>query len=696
MRLDDSRSTNSRGITMFAMTKAARRASRRTTCIKLLGVALLAGLTAPAAARLTAINTVSVEPFANGAGFGESGAYERVRGSFKGEIDPADPRNKVIVNLDKAPRNAQGRVEYEADFFILRPIDAARGNHKLIYDVTNRGRKVIHWRLMDGKPKSVASANDPKNPEDAGNGLFLRRGYSLVWSGWDSEAPRASNGMSMSAVIASDNGKPIVRLIRDEIITETRDRADPPKPGEAPRKQLLKLYYDAATLEQSEARLTMRRGEKDPRVEIPAARWAWAGPRALELIGGNPEPGVIYEFHYKAKDPRVLGIGLAATRDLVSFLRAGGNDAKGNASPLRGITGTLAFGASQSGRFLRDFVYLGFNQDETARKVFDGVYAHTAGAGGVFLNYEFGQPNRTNTQHEDHTFPENTFPFSAARLTDPVTGKTDGLFRNDGFDPLWMETNTSTEYWQKGASLTVTDPLGQKDVVLPPTARAYLIAGTQHGATAWMTSTRGQCVNPRNPHSPTPAQRALLIALDEWTAGKAPPDTRTPRLADGTFTTVDALKFPAIPGLKTANRVNEQGVLRDWITPVFDTSKPYKVLITQIDADGNEIAGIRLPEIAVPLATHTGWNEYAKPHPEGELCDRDGSYAPFAATRAERVEKNDLRPSLEERYGDHANYVKKFSVAAEQLVAERLLLREDAETLIARAKGAETAKRFGR
>ena len=319
-----------------------------------------------------------------------------------------------------------------------------------------------------------------------------------------------------------------------------------------------------------------------------------------------------------------------------------------------------------------------------------------AGAGGVFLNYEFGQPNRTNTQHEDHTFPENTFPFSAARLTDPVSGKTDGLFRNDGFDPLWMETNTSTEYWQKGASLTVTDPLGQKDVVLPPTARAYLIAGTQHGATAWMTSTRGQCVNPRNPHSPTPAQRALLIALDEWTAGKAPPDTRTPRLADGTFTTVDALKFPAIPGLKTANRVNEQGVLRDWITPVFDTSKPYKVLITQIDADGNEIAGIRLPEIAVPLATHTGWNEYAKPHPEGELCDRDGSYAPFAATRAERVEKNDLRPSLEERYGDHANYVKKFSVAAEQLVAERLLLREDAEMLIARAKGAETAQRFGR
>ena len=457
----------------------------------LLSALVITATVLPAAARVTEINTKTVEPFANGAAFGDSGSYERVGGTFKGELDPNDARNKVIVNLDKAPRNARGMVEYEADFFLLRPADAARGNHKLIYDVTNRGRKIIHWRLMDGKPKSVASANDPKNPEDAGNGLFLRRGYTLVWSGWDSEAPRESNGMSMSAIIASDNGKPIVRAIRDEIILDTRDRADPPKPGEAPRKQLLKLYYDAATLDQSEARLTMRRGEKDARVEIPASRWTYAGPRALELIGANPEPGVIYEFHYKAKDPRVLGVGLAATRDLISFLRAGAADSKGNASPLKGITGTLAFGASQSGRFLRDFVHLGFNQDESARKVFDGVYAHTAGAGGVFLNYEFGQPNRTNTQHEDHTFPENVFPFSAARLTDPVSGKTNSLLRNDGFDPLWMETNTSTEYWQKGASLTVTDPSGKNDAALPPTARAYLIAGTQHGATAWMTSTRG-------------------------------------------------------------------------------------------------------------------------------------------------------------------------------------------------------------
>ena len=654
---------------------------------------------APAAARLTEITVTAVEPFADGAAFGDAGAYERVRGTFRGELDPADPRNKVIVNLDKAPRNVRGMVEYDADFFILRPVDDALSKRTIIYDVTNRGRKVINWRLMDYRPKSVASANDPKNLEDAGNGFLLRRGYTIVWSGWDSEAPRRSNGMSMSEVIATDHGKPIVRRIRDEIIIGTRSRDDSLQGGGASGVDLLGLSYDAATLDQSQARLTIRRSEQDPRVEIPASRWAYANSRAVELLptGTKPESGAIYEFHYPAKNPRVLGVGLAATRDLVSFLRSGAADPKGNRNPAgSSAKRTLAFGASQAGRFLRDFVRDGFNQDESARKVFDGVLAHTAGAGGVFLNYEFGQPNRTSTQHEDRSFPENIFPFSATRMTDPVTGKSGGLLRNDGFDPLWMETNTSTEYWQKGASLTVTDPLGQRDVELPVNARAYLIAGTQHGATSGMTSTRGLCVNPRNPHSPTPAQRALLVALDEWVGGKAPPDTRTPRIKDGTFTTLDNLKFPAIPGIKVARRINEQGVLTDWVAPVYDMSKPYSVLITQIDTDGNEIAGIKLPDIAVPLATHTGWNEYRAPFPEGELCDRDGTYAPFTATRAEREAKGDPRPSLEERYGDHAGYVQRVEQAVKKLVAERLLLAEDGAAFVAKARAEETAKRFPR
>jgi hypothetical protein len=281
-------------------------------------------------------------------------------------------------------------------------------------------------------------------------------------------------------------------------------------------------------------------------------------------------------------------------------------------------------------------------------------------------------------------------------MTDPVTGKTAGVFRNDGFDPLWMETNTSTEYWQKGASLLVTDPLGERDVQLPPNARGYLLAGTQHGGQAWMTSTLGNCVNPRNPHSPTPAHRALLVALDEWVDGKPPPDSRTPRIKDSTFTTPDRLKFPSIPGVQVARRVNAIGVLKNWVKPDMDMSRPYRTLVTQVDADGNETAGILLPEIAVPLATYTGWNYYRAPYPEGELCDRDGTHVPFAATRTEREAKGDPRLSLEERYGDHAAYLKRFEQAANKLVTERLLLREDAERLIARAKSAETAQRFTR
>lgn len=653
----------------------------------LIGWIMAALLATSAHSRVTEFNIVAVEPFAEGSTFGNAGAYERVRGTFKGELDPVDARNKVIVNIDKAPRNAAGRVEYEADFFTLRPVEGARGNGKLIYDVTNRGRKYIHWRLMDARPKSVAQANDPRTLEDAGTGLLFNMGFTFVWSGWDPDAPRGSNGMGMKPVIATNNGKPIVRVIRDELVNGTR----------SPLRDTFRLTHDAATLDQAQAKLTVRRREADPRVEIPASGWAYVNSREIRLMpeGTKPETGSIYELHYPAKDPRVLGIGMAATRDLISFMRYESADAKGTQNPARGIKATLAFGISQSGRFLRDFVYHGFNQDTRGRKVFDGALAHTAGVGGVFLNAEFGQPARTNTQFEDHMMPENEFPFSTARMRDPVTGKTDGLMRNDGFDPLWMESNTSTEYWQKGASLLVTDPLGTKDVALPANARAYLISGTQHGGQAWMTSTPGNCVNPRNPHSPTPALRALMIALSEWVDGKAPPPSQTPRIGNNTLVAAQKLQFPAIPGAAVARKVSEFGVLKDWIKPEMDMSKPYRPLVTNIDADGNEIAGILLPEVAVPLGTFTGWNLYKAPYVEGELCDRDGTFIPFATTRAEREARKDPRPSLEERFGSHANYVKKIEAAGNQLVGARLLLKEDAERLVERANSAEVRKRFG-
>ena len=639
-----------------------------------------------ASAHVIEFNIAAVESFADGTAFGNTGAYERVRGTFKGELDPTDPRNKVIVNLDKAPCNAAGRVEYEADFFMLRPVDGARGNGKLVYDVTNRGRKNIHWRLMDARPASPAHANDPRTLEDAGNGLLFRMGYTILWSGWDPDAPRINNGMGMKPVIATNNGMPIVRAIRDELVSGTR----------SPARETFRLTHNAFTTDQSQAKLSVRRREADVRQEIPASGWAYVNDREIRLLpeGTKPVTGSIYEFHYPARDPRVLGIGMAASRDLISFMKYESTDAKGALNPAHGIKAALGFGISQSGRFLRDFVYQGFNQDTRGRKVFDGTLAHTAGVGGVFLNAEFGQPGRTSTQFEDHMMPENEFPFSAARLTDPVTGKTDSILRNDGFDPMWMESNTSTEYWQKGASMLTTDPLGSKDVELPATARVYLIAGTQHAGQAWMTSTPGNNVNPRNPHSPTPAMRALLIALSEWVDGKAPPPSQTPRIADDTLIALDKLQFPAIPNMAIAHKVNVFGVLKDWTKPEMDMSKPYRPLVTKVDADGNEIAGIRLPDIAVPLGTYTGWNIYKAPYVEGELGDRDGSFAPFVATASEREARKDPRLSLQERYSTHTNYVTKVIDAVNKLVAARLLLTEDAERFVVRANDEAISKRF--
>ena len=611
-----------------------------------------------AEARITEMGTPKVEPFAEGVQFGAAGAYERVAGVAKGELDPADARNRGIVNLDRAPKNARGLVEYEVDWFMLRPTEPAKGNRKIIYDVTNRGRKFFHHWIMDGM-----AGNDPKTLQDAGNGAFLKQGYTIVWSGWDPDAPRAGNGMAMKSPVVPN----VVRVIRDELVSATR----------GPVLQSFRLSYQAANLDKGQAKLTTRRKEKDSRETIPAEGWEYVNSREIRLLPPyKTAVGSLYEFHYPARDPKVLGIGFAAVRDLVSHIRV--------ESKARSV---LAVGISQSGRYLRDFVHQGFNQDESAKKVFDGVLSHIAGIGGVFLNAEFGQPARTNTQHEDHTYPENAFPFSAARLTDPVSGRSGALLRDDGFDPLWMDVNTSTEYWQKGASLLHTDPLGQTDVTLPSNARVYLIAGTQHGGRSGLKADFGPCMNPRNPHNPAPALRALLVALDAWVnEGTPPPASRVPTMSSKTLVEVAKTGFPTLPDTAIAHFGNEIALFGDWIDPKVAPS-PYRALVSAVDADGNELAGIRLPDIAVPLGSYTGWNLYKRPFTEGELCDRDGSFISFEKTETDRAAKGDPRPSIEKRYGGHSAYVEKIIAATRSLVRERLLLPDDADAYVKAAQG---------
>jgi hypothetical protein len=641
-----------------------------------------------AGAALTEIAIQKITPFAPGSTFGDAGAYERVTGTAKGELDPADPRNKGIVNLDRAPRNAAGKVEYEIDVDLLRPVDPQRANRRILYDVTNRGRKfVLHW-VLDAPTAPLAELNDPKALKDAGNALYLKQGYTIAWSGWDPDAPKSNNGMAMKSPVATDDGKPIVRIIRDELVSGTR----------APAVTQFRLAYEAANRDQAKARLTVRRKEADARREIPASGWAYVDARTIRLLpeGTKPDPGSLYEFHYPATAPKVLGIGYAATRDLISFLRYAARDSKGNWNPAGpNMKYAYAIGISQSGRYLRDHISQGFNQDENARIVFDGVLAHISGVGRVFMNDEFGMPARTNTQHEDHTYPENAFPFSAAAMADPVTGSKGSLFRGDGFDPLLIEVNTSTEYWQKGASLLHTDPLGTKDVALPKNARVFLVAGTQHGGRTGLTTATGPCANPRNPHNPAPALRALFAALDDWASrAEPPPASRVPTLAGKSLVAPDKTGFPEIPGVQVATFGNSLQLFGDWVNPKPNPAKAYRPLVAKVDADGNEVAGIRLPDIAAPVATYTGWNLYKEPFTAGELCDRDGTFSAFAATKAERAAKGDPRMSLEERYGSRDRYAAAVSRAAQALVKDRLLLPDDARAYIERANSDAVTKMF--
>ena len=332
----------------------------------------------------------------------------------------------------------------------------------------------------------------------------------------------------------------------------------------------------------------------------------------------------------------------------------------------------------------------GANNDGGGRRVFDGVLTHVAGAGKTFANHSFAMPGRTATQHEDRLYPENWFPFGNAVATDPFSGRREALLQGRPTDPLMIEVNTSTEYWQKGASLVHTDPAGSEDAALPPGCRVYMVAGTQHGGGPGTDPSPGPCVNPRNPHSASPALRALFVALEAWVKdGVAPPDSRVPRIADGSLVEADKVIMPTVPGFATPPGANRIAAPVDWVDPPRLVDNFYGARVCDVDADGNEIAGIRLPPIAVPLGTYTGWNVYrAQPR---ELADRDGSLIRFARTRQEREAAGDPRPSLEERYGSREAYVAKVKEAAAALLAARLLLRSDADAYI---RAGESSERF--
>jgi hypothetical protein len=592
------------------------------------------------------IEISSRSPFVGGSTFGDVGAYERIDGAASGVLDPQHLRNRGIALLDHAHRNAEGLVAYRSDFVLLRPADAAKGNGRLLYEVNNRGRIMLFANLCAG-----AAGNRPQTASDLGDALPLRMGFSLLWTGWDAGAPKPT-GLSIDVPVIEGITKPI----REEFVSGTRLGVH----------ESFRLAYEAV----GEASVTVRRTQTAARVAVASEMLDSRTVRPLAPI----ETGSIYEVRYQATKPRVLGIGFAATRDIVSYFNMRGTGLMG-----RPVESTLAFGISQAGRYLRDHIAQGFNADEHGHRVFDGVLTHVAGIGRLFFNTPFGQPFRTRTWHEDHDFPEVEFPHSSAVMDDPVTGRGGALMRGDDTDPLLIETNTSTEYWQKGASLLHTDPLGKRDVALPDNVRSYLIAGTQHGGRAGMARDNGPCVNPRNWHDPMPVVRALFSALDRWVvSGREPPRSRVPRIDDGTLVPADKVAFPAIPRLMRPHAANDAAPLDNWTDP-SPAAQAYVTMVPQVDADGNEIAGIRLPDIAVPRGTFTGWNLYRAPYPEGELADRDGTFLAFVPTEAERG--SDPRASLAARYQGTAHSDAVWRVAT-RLRDDGLLLMEDVTRII--------------
>jgi Alpha/beta hydrolase domain len=647
------------------------------------------------------------EPFADGHEFPITGAYEKLVGKIYGEVDPKNRLNKVIVNLDRAPRNRRGRVEYWSDFCILKPVDMARGNGKIFYDAPNRGSKRIVGFLNDAPP-----SNDPGKLEDAGNGFLMRQGYTIVWCGWQGDLIPQENWLVMGVPVATNDGKEIVRQVRTEIVVEAKGIKSQPLSGDERVKS-----YEAASRNKIEASLTMREKSYGQRIPVPYSEWEFAScvkaspsgkeavrPSAKDLyIRSGFKPGRIYELIYPAKNPLVLGLGFAVVRDLVSFLRYRSKDAAGRANPLAagnktaGIRYAYAWGRSQSGRFLRDFVYHGFNEDESHRKVFDAIAPHVAGGGRMFLNYEFARPVTSSQQHTNQLEPE-LFPHAYNILKDAQTGRRDGILKRPKTDPYVFHTQTSTEYWQKRGCLAHTDGKG-RDVTLPDKVRIYVIASAQHNSPFGSEPAKEDTQQLVNPLPAGDVLRALMVALDLWVTQKVPPPpSQYSTVNDGTLIRPDrkSTGFPRIPSVRYQGLHNRQLFLdygphthrgrMDIHPPQQIGNGGYTILVPKVDRDGNDVAGIRLPAVQVPIGTYTGWNLQPRRLAEDELSGLLGSFIPFTKTKVERRQAGDPRLSVEERFKNQADYVQQVSRAARTLVDERFLLPEDADRIIAEAK----------
>jgi hypothetical protein len=673
-------------------------------------------------AKLVKLEIAKREVVADGMRFGDAGPYEKLTGRAWFEVDPVLERNKAVFDIDRAPLNAKGRVEFSADMVILKPVDMALGAKTLFFEVNNRGRKISFGRMHD--TASDANMNDPMAPRDFGNGFLMKRGYVLAWVGWGADIAPGDNRLTVNFPVALENGRPVTERILTEFSDRNFNGGRPlslPLSGAPAFKSFPAVSTDK---KQAQAELYIlssdspKPGAPDiPRGEaVPDDQWAFAD--CPEGWPGKPSTGHIclkdgfrndrnYHLIYRATDSPVMGLGYATTRDFVSFLRNDEKDATGNANPVFGIKTTLCQGISSSGMYLRDYLYQGFNVDEQERQVCEGMHIHVAGAQKLYLNYRFAQPNPFTQQHRERYVPDTNFPRQYAVRINPATRVPDGILKRPKTDPKIIHTDTSNEYWQFRASLTGASEGGTMDFNESSKVRRYLLSSLQHGGFKPDAPNHGiadkQCEQLTNATHPGPLLRALVVVLDDWVRKNvAPPETRVPKVADRTLVAPADLKLPKVPGLTFEGlynssgdrdfgpRVNGNSGVIDLLIP--QTRAVHKILVPQVDAIGNDMAGIRHPFVDVPVATLLGWNTRTKEFGGPDLCDLLGSTIALPKTRADAQAKGDPRPSLEELYGSHDAYVAKVAEAAQKLQAERLMLPEDVDMVVRDAQASDVLR----
>ncbi len=615
----------------------------------------------------------------DGKAFGTVGAYERIVGKAYFAINPKLPANQAIADIDKAPRNQDGLVEFSSDVFLLRPKDPKKGNGTVLYEVSNRGSKSMLTYF-----NRAAGSLDPRSQDEFGDGLLMNQGYTLLWLGWQFDMPDTPNLVYLYPPVVQG----VQGIVRSEF---TPDRKEA-RYSVADRNH---KPYTVLNPDDPNLRLTVRDQVEGPRTTIPRADWHIENGATIVPKNGV-EPGRIYELVYTSENPPVSGTGFAAVRDMISWLRYGGFVA-GAPAPNVTLKRAYGFGVSQSGRFLRTMLYFGFNRDDRGRKVFDGLLADVAGGGRGGFNMRFAQPSRDSNPFQNTLTPVDIFPFTDLEQTDPQTGAKDGLLTHSLPPEFWPKIfymNSEYEYYGRAASLVHITLDGTGDAKLAPSTRIYMFSGGQHGP-AQFPPARRATQNLPNPNPYTWTFRALLAAMDAWVKdGVEPPPSKYPHVAAHELVPLASVQFPKIPGVafpKTMHLAYPSNYGPDFRTKGIATQEPpelgqpYPLMVPQVDQDGLDIAGIRMPELAVPLATYTGWNLRAPEVGAPEmLATQIGSFIPFARTKAERMKSGDPRLSIEERYASKEDYLGKFEAAARSLANQRYLLPSDVPALAQR------------